>query len=520
MNNNISNKENYRHMSRITNVLNNTAMSIACYTISCFSAFIYRTVFIHYLNSDYLGLQGVLTNILQMLSLADLGIGSAMVFSMYKPLYEKDFLTLSALVNFYKNTYRIIAIVVCILGVFVLPFLNFFIGDAANIKEPIYVIYLLYLLNSVISYLYAYKQSLLCADQREYLVSICTAAMQIIKVIFQITTLVLWRSFVFTLIVQIICTFIQNWTGSYIAKKQYSHIFAQPIVELKPDAKVAINDRVFAMMKYRIGAYIIDGTDNLLISKLCGLTMVGIYSNYLLIISVLRMLIGYLTKAFTPSVGHYEAQNGKDAMSQIILEINFIFFVIGCVITVCIYGCINPFIRLWIGSEYVFNDYILIVICLNFYITSMHQAMLIFRNALGLYTYMQFKPIAEATINLFVAILGGIYYGISGILAATSISFFLTSFWIEPYVLYKKYKIRGWDEYWKLNIGYLLTVLIAVGCTTYVRRYLIVNNISAWFLSAGVHIALTILIIIFIFVHAPVFHTSVYRIKNYLYRGK
>ena len=338
MNKSSKRKKNGRHTSRITNVLNNTVMSILCYIISCFSAFIYRSVFIHYLNSDYLGLQGVLTNILQMLSLADLGIGSAMVFSMYKPLYEKDYLALSALVSFYKKTYRVIAIIVCILGMSILPFLDFFIGDAGNIKEPICVIYSLYLLNSIISYLYAYKQSLLCADQREYFVSICTAVMQIIKVVIQIAALVLWGSFIFTLIIQIMCTFIQNWAASYLAEKKYSHIFSQPMINLAPDDKISIRNRVFAMMKYRIGAYIIDGTDNLLISKFCGLTMVGIYSNYLLIIGVLRVFIGYLTIAFTPSVGNYEAQNGKGAMSSIILEINFIFFVLSCVITVCIYS--------------------------------------------------------------------------------------------------------------------------------------------------------------------------------------
>ena len=171
-----------RSLSRTSNVLNNAVTSFGCQIIMHLLAFVYRTIFIHYLNVEYLGLQGVFGNILQMLSLAEFGIGDAMTFSMYKPLYENNVVKVAALVNYYKKAYRVIAISVLVVGLVVLPFLNFFVEGTPNISEPLQVIYLLYVLNSVASYMFVHKQSLLRADQKEYIITLRTSTLPKLKI--------------------------------------------------------------------------------------------------------------------------------------------------------------------------------------------------------------------------------------------------------------------------------------------------------------------------------------------------
>ena len=486
--------------SRGRNVVYNSIASIVCNVLSYLISFVYRSVFIRYLNAEYLGLQGVFGNILQLLSLAELGIGSAMLFSMYKPLYEHDNDKLSALLNYYKKAYQIISVIVLLLGVAMLPLLDFFIGDAPNVAESLHIIYLFYLCNSVVSYVCVYKQALLSADQKGFIVTIATALFQIIRTCLQILVLTLTRSYLLTLSIQIICTLVTNVFCSRIAQKMYPEVLSNHVEVLGAKDKTAIRCKIGAMMKYRLGAYVVDGTDSLLITKFCGLASAGIYSNYLLIISMLRVFINYIAKALTPSIGNFEAQQGKQAIRGLIEKVNFVFFVLTSICTVCLYNLINPFIHLWIGENYILEHNVVVFICVNFYLTGMHQGMLVFRNALGLYTYLQFKPIAEAAINLIASIICGLYWGMAGVLAATTLSFLLTAFWIEPYVLYKKYEMSGMMRYWKMYGLYALITLLAVVCTELINKYITSSTIVLWIVSAVFNVIITIgLITLFLF---------------------
>lgn len=274
------------------------------------------------------------------------------------------------------------------------------------------------------------------------------------------------------LIIQILFTIIENILISIKADKMYPFLKSKKKVKLDQDTKKEIIKNTKAMMMHKVGGVVVTSTDNILISKIIGLAIVGIYSNYLLIITALNTILSQIYNSLTASVGNMVVTDSKEKHYMVYKKIDFLTFWIYSVSSVCLICLFNPFITFWIGKEYLFNVEIVAVLTLNFYITGMRKTNLTFREASGLFEKDKWKPIIESIINLVASILLALKFGVIGIFLGTMISTVTTCLWVEPYVIYKYDFKRPFNEYIFTYIKRFLLFVIMAGIT-YILCYFV-----------------------------------------------
>ena len=460
--------------------------------------FINRTIFIYVLGAEYLGINGLFTNILTLLSLAELGFGNAILYSMYKPLALNDKKKLAGLMNFYKKIYRIIAIVVLLIGVILLPFLPNIvsINDVNTSIQNIQIYYLLFLLNSVVSYLFVYKTTIISADQKMYIIKKYTFVFLCIQTIIQSISLIITHNYILYLIIQIICTLLSNIYGAIKAERMYP--FINDKVEIQKKEKKKIYNNVGSIFIYKMSGTILNNTDNILISMLVSTIAVGYYSNYSLLITSMLGIIGIIFNGVSASVGNLNTESNSEKKRKIFEEMNLICFWIIGISSICLLYCLNNFITIWVGEKYVLNNYIVTVIVLNYYIYGSLNPIWIFRDATGLFKDAKNASIALAILNLVLSIILGKFSGVFGILLATVISRLLTTYWYQPYFLYKKIFKSNIKHYY-LNQFRNIFVLLAISLIIFpIMNLFTKTNIIYLILKAIVcFIASTVLILIF-----------------------
>jgi O-antigen/teichoic acid export membrane protein len=447
-------------MSRITKSMRNIKYSIVGQMLIIIINFITRLVFVRTLEAEYLGLNGLFTNILSILSLADLGIGTAIVYSMYKPLSEGDEIKLKALMNLYKQVYILIGSFILVSGTMLTPYLDFFIKDMPQMPH-IRIIYLMYVVNAGASYFFSYKRSFLVADQKKYIESIYHYSFYLFRSLIQIWVLLLTNNFILYLGVQIFCTIFENIVISNKINKLYPFLKDKNSVELEKKDKNIIFKNVKAMVFHKLGSVIVMSTDNLLISKFIGIIEVGLYSNYMLIINALNQVFSLIFQSMTASIGNLGVTESNKKSSFVFSCIDLFGFWIYAFASICLINLFNPFINLWLGKEYLFPMPIVLLIVISFYFTGRRKSVNTFKDALGLFWYDRYKPLFESGVNLAVSVILANIIGIQGIILGTIISTITTCLWIEPCVLYKYGFKKSVIPYFLKYIKWTMIMIIA-----------------------------------------------------------
>ena len=441
--------------SRTENSLRNAVFSVFGYVLNIALTFAVRTFFINYLKEDYLGVNGLFTNILSMLNLAEMGLGTAIIFKLYKPLASNDTEKIKQLMSFYKTAYRIIALIIAVVGLCLLPFLQFLIKESPDIAENMKIVYLLYLTNSVVSYLLIYKKSLIVADQKEYLTSIINYAYLTVMSVAQILILVFTHNFLLFLIVQIFCSILQNVVISLLCDKKYPYIVKNKSKLPKEDQKPIFKD-VRALVLYRISAIVINGTDNIIMSKFIGLTIVGIYSNYYLIVHSVFNLIKQFVRALGASVGNMSTTKDVEKKYLVYNSTNLMNSWLIGTCSICFFVILNPFIALWAGDKLLLSELPMFLIVFNFYITGIAQVFDLFRNSFGLFVQGQLRPVISSIINLVLSIILVQYMGIVGVLLGTTAAQLSINIWYDPLVVHRHVFKRSPFPFYMRNLLYLL----------------------------------------------------------------
>ena len=441
--------------SRTKNVSRNMLVALICQFASLILNFVSRTVFVKTLGIDYLGVNGLFTNVLTVLSFAELGIGNAMIFSMYKPLAQEDTQKLASLMHLYKKAYQIIGTIVALVGLGVLPFLNVVIKDGSNVNESIEILYLLFLANSVVSYFFVYKKSIIIADQKNYIVLLLTEGIHIIQIIIQIVFLLITRNYIVFLLIQIGCTFLGNIIASIVANKLYPFLKGKP-KELDKVERKHIFKNVRALAVYKFGSVVLNGTDNILVSSLVGVTSVGLVSNYVLLNTACNSILGKVTEGFTASVGNLNAVADSQKQYDIFKKIFFITAWLYGFVTVALIVLGHKFVSLWIGPEYLVDSLTAIAIVLGFYVQGVHFAAYTYRTTLGLFTQAQITPLLAAIFNIVLSIILCNKIGLAGIFIATPISRLITTGTIDPILIYKKVFRKNPLKYYSIYAGYMI----------------------------------------------------------------
>ncbi|MBD5133163.1 MAG: hypothetical protein HDT38_01635 [Clostridiales bacterium] len=414
------------------------------------------------LTQEYLGLNGTFSNILSMLSLAELGIGTAITYSLYRPLAQHDEEQIAALMRLYRRVYEIIGLVVALLGFALAPFLPILIRDLPDIPH-IYLIYLLFVLNSSLSYFFVYKQSLIIADQRQYIVTICNALFNILLCTVRAVFLWITGNYFVYLGLQIGLALVENLTLSYIADRLYPYVNAKPYGKLDPNTKKEIVKNTKGMIIHKASSVVVFSTDNLLISSFVGVVEVGLYSNYLMITQALSSVYLPLFNSLLASIGNLGVTADSRQVLSVFNRLNFVGNWLYGFSAVCLAILMNPFIELWLGADYLFSPAIVGLIALNFYVTGMRQAVGVFCSAEGLYWYGRRKAVVESIINLVASVVLAVPYGIAGIFLGTFISTMTTCFWVEPLILFEHGLRASAKPYFRdYAINTLVTLLTVV----------------------------------------------------------
>lgn len=445
--------------SRISNSSRNIFLGIFQQVVSLLLTFITRTIFIKFLNVELLGVNSLFSNILTVLSLADLGFGTAILYSMYRPLAEGDEKKLSALMGYFKKIYMIVATVVLVLGVAIIPFLKYLIKE--NNIEHIYLYYILFLLDTVASYLLAYKVNIINADQKNYIIKRYTLIFNIIKAVLQCMVIIIFKNFVLYILVQILTTLGINAYGAYVSKKLYP--FLKKKESLSNDEKKNIMKNVKSLFVYKMGGIILNNTDNILISSMIGIACVGYYTNYSTIITAITSITAILFTTVTYSVGNLIATESKEKQIDIFYKIEFFCNLLISFISICLIGLINDLIKCWIGAEFLLDNNTIIAIVINFYMVGIQNNIYMFRDTTGLFNDIKYAVIITAILNIIFSIILGKIYGLFGIIFATAISRILTCFWYEPLMLHKIYFKTSAQKYFINRMtNVFLTIIISI----------------------------------------------------------
>lgn len=452
-------------MDRTEHVVKNLKFAAVSELVLAVLKFVSRRVFVLLLGKEYLGVSGLFTDILSMLSLAELGFSVSITYSLYQPVAQGNTTLIKSLMQLYRRVYRSVFVIVLAAGLSLTPFLDFFVKEMPENIPNISLIYVLNVVNASVSYLFAYKSTLLFVYQKKYIDSLIRTAVSVIAAVAQIGVLLITGNYVFYLFIAIGAALTQNVLISVKTDRLYPYLKETDISPLPVEILHDIRRNVGAMILHRIGAVAIFSTDNILISKFVGIGTTGLYSNYVMIRGFLNVMVNALFNAITPALGNLNATETEQNRQAAFRRLNFFSAWLFGWMSICLLWLYDPFIRIWLGRNYLLPRPVVLIIVINFYVNSMRIPVANTKSVMGLFWDERYKSILEPPLNLAVSILLAQRWGIFGILAGTLISTMALPFWVEPLGLYRHGLKQPIGEYFLRYLGHLLLTAAAGGLT-------------------------------------------------------
>lgn len=480
--------------SRTKNTIINTITGFGGQLLAVILQFVVRTVFIYTLGKEYLGINGLFHNILSMLSLAELGIGSAIAFRLYKPLAEHNEKRVRVLIKFYRIAYKVIGALILMLGLMLLPFLPKLIKDYDSLEAlgiNATFLFLLFLMQSVSSYLFlAYRSTVVTADQKKYVLDLIHYAVRIIQAVGQIIVLVVFHSFIAYTAVAIMGAIANSLISGIIAKKIYPQYFISEADSLSKEEIKEMFQDCGALFIYKANGVIIKATDNLVLSTFIGIAAVGLYSNYLLLYRTFIDLLQRLFGAARASMGNLFATETRDKQYHFFRVMNLLTATLFGTAGVGVAVCGNEVILNWIGTEYIIEQPVPVLIGIELFFAGIVTNLGQVRGVSGVFRQAWYRPLLGIIINIVVSVSLVQVWGIAGVILGTIASYVLTNFLIEPALIYK-YTFKGYKpvtDYYKTNVMYILICVAVAAADMWICAHFLTGH---GLLSAAVHILIT-----------------------------
>lgn len=492
------------------NAISNTFV----YIIRAILMFIVRIIFIRTLGKIYLGVDSLFTNLLLVLSIADSGMSVAISYTLYKPLSEKNYGRISNLMSFYKKVYRILGFLVIGFGLLFIPFLNVFIKDKI---DNIYLYYLIYLITTAIPYFISYKDALLNADQNRYLVTNITSFTYIIMYILRIIFLICIPNFLIYCLIQFIMILVQRILINNYISKQYNYINFDSKDVIKKEEKDKIYKSVFSVFTNELGRYLVNATDNIIISSIpkLGLGVVAVYTNYYSIIGMIDTIIYKALSGITASFGDLAVNESKDTQENVFNIINYISNFIYGLFAVGFSIVLSLFIKICFGSDFELDYVLTILISFNFFLMGMVRPLDIIKEATGNYVKDRYLTLIQAFINVILSIIFGKIFGLIGVIVSTSISYILLPVWNRPYIAYKYIFNKKPFSYFFKELLYLSVIILIYFVSNYICGYIVISNNIILFIVKIIIITLLYTIIFnIIFIRSIEFKYLFNSVKN------
>lgn len=476
--------------------------------------FFMRTIMIYLLGIQYAGLNNLFSSIFQFLNLAELGIGAALTSSMYEPIATDDTEKICKLLNLYRRCFNIIGVIIFLLGMLVFPFLKYLIKGTVPGDLNIYILFILYLFNTVLSYwLFSYKKSLVYAFQRTDIVSKIMIFTYTFQYIGQSIVLFVFKNYYAYLIISIISQILNNLLSNYIVNKIYPIYKPRGLLDKKTLKN--IKEKVYGLITNKIGGVILRSSDSIVISSFLGLTELAIYQNYYFILSAIINLIAVFFEACLAGIGNSLIIEGKEKNFKDFKVMTFITFWVVTICSCCLLSLYQPFMEIWVGKKYVMDYSLVICLVIYFMFYEIDALLGTFKDAAGIWFKDRFRPLITALCNLGLSIFLVNYMGLFGVLLATILSMVLIGI---PWLIQNTFQSLFNKEYKKEYIIYickltLIGIAISILCIL-LTEWIHVNIYISLFLKGIVCVSIPSIIIFLIFNNSFEFDRTVKLLKR------
>lgn len=469
--------------SRTKFAIKNISFGMAGKLLLIFLEFISRAVFIKYIGEELLGINGVFANIIQMLALAELGMNNVVGYSFYKPIADHDDRKIAALVRFYKRIYNGIAASVLAIGILLTPFLKWIVNTKVPV-DNLYIIYFIFLADTVFSYFFVYKATLLRSDQKAYIATQYEMISDIIRVVLQIIGMYIFKSIEIYLITKVVISVGKNYITAKRVDKDYKETLTSK-GELELEEKKDIATTIKSGFIYKVSGTLLNSTDNIIISTMVGTIWVGLLANYLTIINGLSSFYTIIFTNLTAGVGNLVFTENKEKRLSVFNMMLMVSSWMAIVFSICLFTLSDEFVTIWIGKRFVLDKSIVLSKSIMLFLSCSLQPLFSYREALGLYKKTKYVMLIAAIENIILSIIMGYIWGVAGILYASIISMVTTYIWYEPRILYKDCFEMKSSVYFKMRICEFVLGLLGLFVFDKLSGLYVCTNWTQWIIKAG-----------------------------------
>lgn len=466
----------------------NVSVSMTFKIITMVMAIVVKRFLIQACGNEVNGLNALYLSIVGFLSVAELGVGSAITFCMYKPIVEGDNNKVSALYQLFRRLYVMIGGIIFLGGLLITPFIRFFAKDYAQLDVNLYLTFVLMLISVVVTYLFSSKTALINAYKNNYITTAITSGGIVLQYVLQIVVLLTTQSFVWYLVCRIVAALMQWVVTEFITRRKYAPILSNK-QKVDADTKIDLVKNIKAMFMHKIGTLLVNTADSVIISMFVGVIALGEYSNYTTILASLTGVLQLVFTSLTSVLGHLYVEANKETARKYSEAFHLLNFLIGVIFFLGYYAIVDNLIAILFSGNLVVAKSISFVITLNGFVQFMRQSTLVFRDATGTFYNDRWKPLAEGIVNIILSVLFVHFIGVTGVIVATIITNLVICHVIEPYVLYKNAFETSPKKYYLQNYGMILLFVVAL----FLLHYCLQSFGSQWtelfvngFISVGI----------------------------------
>lgn len=485
---------------RTLNSLKNMLSSMGISLVMILLGFFTRKLFVDNIGVQYLGLNGLLSNILGVTSLLEGGFATSVVYNMYKPIAENNHEKIIALLQLYRKVYRYIALGIFLFSLLLYPFIGYFIKGADSLQY-VSVVYFIFVFNSLIGYFTAYKWSIINASQKNYKLALTNLIYQVGLNFAKLAVLYYIRDYIIFLVVESLFSLGLNAAVVRKANQLFPYIVTKKKYIVEDDVKKNIIQNMKYIFIINIGTYLMHSTDNIVISSYVGISIVGLYSNYTLISGIVRSMARQILNSFSDSVGDLVASESSNRVYEVYKTVFFVNFLVISIPSIIMYTTFNPFINWWLGNDYTLPNYVVGIIIFNFYIMMMRESAITFKGKSGIFFPDRYTTLLQGIINLVLSLLLVQYLDLFGVLLATALSVLAIGFWQYPRICYKYIFHQPLWSYFKQYIKYTAVAVCALVLSIELSNCYSIENQLMMAITNGIVSMFVIISLYFFFFH-------------------
>ena len=500
-------------MGRKEKSIRNFVFAVAAQAVTVVLSFVTRTCLIYSLGIEAVSINGLFTEVITALSLAELGVGSAIVYNLYKPLSEGDYQKVSQLMNLFRKAYRIIALATLVIGAGLTPWIQVFIRDLSYDISYIRIIYLMFVFQSAVSYLFSYKIALMEADQNAYIYTKISTVFRIVGTVLILVILMLTKQYIVFLGTQILLVIATNAYASHVVNLKYPYLDKTERLPKEERAQIFGNIRNIFVKQF--AGRVVDSTDNILISTLVSTLLVGYYSNYLVVIGVFKQLADKMMSAAMASMGNLFVTENTESKMTALTRLTFIFYAFASIASVGVFSCVQPFITLWLGEEYLLDYAVVAILCLLLVTEITYKPLSSAMHLSGFFVIGRNISFISAVVNLTVSIVLGMRIGLIGIFVGTMCTYTIEII-AKVYYLFKLYFKENSLRYALFWIKMLLVFIVEMIIIYIVNLYLHFSVFPAFVFKGFLSVFLTFAAITLVFGRTDAYLYSKHLIMQYL----